>query len=73
VGGDINQPQNPLSKFHTASWGLRVDYVLPSAHGFDLIDNGIFWPTKSEETYRLIKNREASSDHKLVWSELMIK
>jgi len=72
VGGDQHKRQNPLSKHHTAYWGMRADYVLPSSFGFKVINNGVFWPTKNSETYRLIKDRAASSDHRLVWSELLI-
>jgi hypothetical protein len=72
-GGDLHKSDNPLSKHHTAYWGMRADYVLPSTFGFDVIDNGVFWPHTTQETYRLIKDRNASSDHRLVWSHLKIK
>lgn len=64
---------NPNAKHHTAYWGMRADYVLPSTFGFEVINNGVFWPEKGSETYRLIKDRSASSDHRMVWSELLIK
>jgi len=73
LGGDLHKSKNPLSKYHTAYWGMRADYVLPSAFGFDVINNGVFWPNANKDTYRLIKDRTASSDHRLVWSELKIK
>lgn len=69
-GGHIHRSDNPLSRYHTASWGMRADYVLPSSFGFDVIENGVYWPTKEQETYRLIQDRNASSDHLLVWSVL---
>ncbi|MDT0595482.1 endonuclease/exonuclease/phosphatase family protein [Glaciecola petra] len=72
-GGDANAPENPLSKYHTASWGMRVDYVLPASFGIEVIKNGVFWPTQTDETYRLIKDRVSSSDHRLVWTELTLK
>jgi hypothetical protein len=73
IGGDLHKPNNDLSKYHTAYWGMRADYILPSRFGFELIDNGVYWPAKDQKDYRLIKDREASSDHRLVWSLLTIK
>lgn len=72
-GGDENAADNPLSKYHTASWGMRVDYVLPSSYGIEVIENGVFWPTQTDENYRLVKDRKSSSDHRLVWTELKLK
>lgn len=72
-GGDLHKPNNMLSKYHTAFWGMRADYVLPSTHGFKVIDNGVFWPHSNSSEYRLIKDRNASSDHRLVWSLLKLK
>lgn len=54
-------------------WQARVDYVLPSTYGLDIKEGGVFWPVKSDEQYRLIKDRSASSDHRLVWLDLVIK
>jgi len=62
----------PTAKYHTAQWGLRADYVLPSRDGFKVINNGVFWPTKASHQYQLIKNRNSSSDHRLVWSQLQL-
>ena len=56
----------------TASWGARVDYVLPSK-GLDVESGGVFWPTKSSELYRLIENRNASSDHRIVWVSMLLR
>lgn len=72
-GGDLHKADNALSKYHTAYWGMRADYVLPSTHGIEVIENGVFWPHTDNELYRLIKNRESSSDHRLVWSTLKLK
>jgi len=71
--GKLHKPENINAKNHTSSWGMRVDYVLASVLGLTVNDSGVFWPLKSEETYRLIKDRSASSDHRLVWLELKIK
>jgi len=61
---------NPHGKHHTAYWGMRADYVLPSSFGWEIKDSGVFWPKTGDDTYRLIKDRQASSDHRLVWVDL---
>jgi len=71
--GKLHKPDNVNAKHHTSNWGMRVDYVLPSTDGFTVQDSGIFWPLKTEESFRLIKDRSASSDHRLVWLELKTK
>lgn len=72
-GGKNNRAKNLHAKNHTAYWGARADYVLPSRFGFSVIDNGIFWPEKNSANHRLIKDRMSSSDHRMVWSTLLIK
>lgn len=72
-GAKAAKPNNVNAPFHTAYWGMRADYVLPSKAGFDIKDGAVFWPTKDEETYRLISDRKASSDHRLVWLDLILK
>jgi len=71
-GGALHQSDNSLSKYHTASWGMRADYVLPSNYGIDVIANGVYWPSNEDTSFRLIKDRAASSDHLLVWSTLKL-
>lgn len=68
----LHSPDNKNGASHTAHWRMRADYVLPSKSGWEVVDSGVFWPQESEETYRLIKNRQASSDHRLVWVDLKI-
>ncbi|MGO2129787.1 MAG: endonuclease/exonuclease/phosphatase family protein [Pseudoalteromonas prydzensis] len=58
---------------YTAFWQARVDYVLPSTYGIDVHDGGVFWPVKNSELYRLIKDRNASSDHRMVWLDISLK
>ncbi len=72
-GGDVHKLDNANSKYHTAYWGMRADYVLPSKHGWTVKDSGVFWPTKEDSLYRLIESRAASSDHRLVWVELTLE
>ncbi|PKI16748.1 endonuclease/exonuclease/phosphatase family protein [Colwellia sp. 12G3] len=72
-GGKTHTPDNSNAKHHTAFWRMRADYVLPSVTGLTLNDSGIFWPSETDDSYRLIKDRKASSDHRLVWLELTTK
>jgi len=72
LGGKQHDNNNPNAKYYTAHWGMRPDYVLPSTVGFTLIDSGVFWPQKNDEAYRLIKSRQASSDHRLVWVDVKL-
>lgn len=58
----------------TAGWGLRVDYVLPSAD-LEVIASGVFWPGPDDPAAALVDRqgeREVSSDHRLVWLDLRL-
>lgn len=70
-GGKRHSPDAEDAEYHTAAWRNRVDYVLPST---DLVvkDAGIFWPIEGQPGYRLMAERGASSDHRLVWLDLEI-
>lgn len=70
AGATKHTQDNINAQHHTAFWRMRADYVLPSKLGFKLVNSGVFWPLDNEPTYRLIKDRKASSDHRLVWVEL---
>lgn len=70
--GLLKRPENAFAAQHTAQWGLRVDYVLPSKYGLNVQRCGLFWPTPSEKEYALIEDRKASSDHRLVWVDLKL-
>lgn len=72
-GGRLYKKDNPNAKNHTAFWGMRADYVLPAKANFSLLDSGIFWPKTNEAEFRLIKDRSASSDHRLVWVDVKFK
>lgn len=72
-GGKANRADNDNSANHTAHWGMRADYVLPSKFGINLLNSGVFWPEKSSEEFRLIKDRNASSDHRLVWADIKLQ
>lgn len=71
-GGAAHTSDNKNSKYHTAFWRMRADYVLPSLNGWKIEDSGIFWPNKEDATFQLIKDRNASSDHRLVWVDLTL-
>lgn len=70
-GGRQNKPDNFHSKEHTSAWGMRVDYVLPSVN-IKVLDGSVFWPTSDSELHRLVADRKASSDHRLVWLEIKL-
>ena len=57
---------------HTAGWGMRADYVLPSAN-LTVVDSGVFWPASNKPSARLVKDRKVSSDHRLVWVDIKKK
>lgn len=73
VAGKQNKPDSIHSASHTAHWGMRADYVLPSAFGFGYKASGIFWPEKQSKLFRLVNGLTSSSDHRLVWVEVKIK
>jgi len=71
-GAKQHSLDNINAKNHTAHWRMRADYVLPSKQGWHIINSGVFWPTKEQAEYRLIKDRKASSDHRMVWVDLQL-
>lgn len=71
AGGELHTPESKYSVEHTASWGMRADYVLPST-SLVIKGSGVFWPKPNEVIYTLIKDRESSSDHRLVWVDVSI-
>ncbi|KZN45387.1 endonuclease/exonuclease/phosphatase family protein [Pseudoalteromonas luteoviolacea] len=70
-GGRLNKPQNANAVAHTAHWGMRADYVLPSSD-LNVINGGVFWPAQHESGAELVANRAASSDHRLVWVDILL-
>lgn len=72
-GGRANRADSNFSPAHTAAWGMRADYVLPSKAGWRVADAGVFWPARKDPLFRLVKNRRASSDHRLVWVDLKLE
>jgi len=66
-GGAENAPNNPHGATHTASWKIRVDYVLPSTFGIRVEQAGVYWPATSSEAHHLVGPGVQSSDHRLVF------
>ncbi|MEM1135741.1 MAG: endonuclease/exonuclease/phosphatase family protein [Bacteroidota bacterium] len=54
--------------FDTSSWGLRVDYLIPSKN-IKIKKSGVFWPPTNNKLHYLVKDN-ASSDHRLVWIDI---
>lgn len=71
-GGVANTPDNPFASSHTATWALRVDYVLPSRYGLDIVDGAVFWPSQSEPQYQWFNAGDPGTDHRLVWLDLQV-
>ena len=59
-------PQGASGTTDTSTFGLRVDYVLPSVAGFVPKAGAVFWPLAGEEGAGLV----GASDHRLVWMDL---
>ncbi|WP_125779725.1 endonuclease/exonuclease/phosphatase family protein [Pseudoalteromonas rubra] len=70
-GGQLNKPENKHGDTHTAHWGMRADYVLPSAD-LAVTGSGVFWPASHEAGAELVADRAASSDHRLVWVDITL-
>lgn len=71
-GAKSHTKANPNAPYHTAYWRMRADYVVPSTHGIEVKNSGVFWPEKTDPDYRLISSRQASSDHRLVWADIVL-
>lgn len=70
-GGQFNKEDSEYAGTHTAAWGMRADYVLPSKD-LQVENSGVFWPAESSELSYLVAEREASSDHRLVWVDIKV-
>lgn len=72
-GAKVHTPENAHAANHTAFWRMRADYVLPSKTQLTTVNSGVFWPENHHKDFRLIKDRAASSDHRLVWVDVIFK
>lgn len=73
AAGAARDPDNSHAREHTASFGLRADYVLPSRAGWSVTDSGVFWPGPDDPGAALVADRASSSDHRLVWVDLVLE
>jgi len=81
--GGINLEHQGNPAYDTADFAeppgnLRVDYVLPS-RGLPIRASGVFWPTTDDPLFRLtgfydpdLPGGFASSDHRLVWIDVLV-
>lgn len=67
--GELPGPPTFLER-RTCEFG-RIDYVLLS-DSLSAPGRGVFWPGLPDTMYPLVADREHSSDHRLVWVDLMI-
>ncbi len=54
---------------------LRIDYVLPSVRGLQVLCGGVFWPQSGDATRYLVGDGMpvVSSDHRLVWLDIVLQ
>jgi hypothetical protein len=64
----------------TAPGNLRADYVLPSKRGLTPLVSAVFWPVTTDPLYRLtgaftpsLPGGFPSSDHRLVWLDVLVR
>lgn len=72
IGGKNHSPDKEHAASHTAGWRMRADYVLPSRHGMQVLQSGVFWPAAGEPLHEAVNSRGASSDHRLVWVKVKL-
>ncbi len=64
------RPYDGRRDTRTSSWG-RIDYALPSAD-LEVQGSGVFWPAPGNPLRRLVDGEARSSDHRLVWIDVVI-
>ncbi|MBT0111019.1 endonuclease/exonuclease/phosphatase family protein [Vibrio alginolyticus] len=66
---------HPYPNRITSTFGLGVDYALPSAN-LNVIDSGVYWSASYEEGHKLFNDarigkygdgKDVSSDHRMIW------
>lgn len=72
AGAKEHTPDIQYASTHTAAWRMRADYVLPSTT-LNVQGSGVFWPKNDDLLFRLIKDRKTSSDHRLVWVDIILE
>ena len=56
------------AKYDTATFNLRVDYVLPSLAGFEVTGGAVFWPISPQPGWNLFG--ASDQDHRPVYLDL---
>ena len=56
------------NQHQTSTFGLRVDYTLPSKEGFHPVGSAVFWPTSGQDGANLV----TVSDHRPVYVDLKL-
>ena len=66
---------HPIPNRITSTFGLGVDYAMPSAN-LNVVDSGVYWAASYEEGRKLFNDdrigkygngKDVSSDHRMVW------
>lgn len=66
---------HPKPSHITSTFGLGVDYAMPSAT-LDITESGVYWSSSTEEGFKLFKDsrvgskgtgKDVSSDHRMIW------
>jgi endonuclease/exonuclease/phosphatase family metal-dependent hydrolase len=72
-GASAAASKKPLlhPEVRTSDFG-RIDYTLPSK-GLKIAGSGVFWPGAGEAGAELVTDRKNSSDHRLVWVDLVVE
>ncbi len=77
---EANSKKHPKPESRTSTFGLRVDYSLPS-NNLEVLNTGIYWQADGEEGRLLFNDprigkygngKEVSSDHRFVWTTIKI-
>lgn len=71
----IESQGSQWQQYHTASWKMRADYVIPSAFGVTPVNSGVYWPAAGSQQSTLVTEDErgsSSSDHRLVWMDFKL-
>lgn len=72
LGGLMGEVLGPptFRERRTCAFG-RIDYVLPSEQ-LTVRGSGVFWPQPLDPLHHLVADRQRSSDHRLVWVDVIV-
>lgn len=60
-------PEAADAALHTADWGLRADYLLPS-YDWEVVETGVLWPVPEDSLAEAVAT---ASDHRAVWLDVV--